>query len=306
MFLWLISIGLHAKQASPFIPPPKTESHVHIEQKDYHGWKSAYRVWNDTVEIVIVPQLGRVMRYAYLNGDNLLWENASIVPGSKPQGADWTNYGGDKVWVAPQSNDTWPPDRKVDPGPYSVERLANGLRLTNPPDSKFQVRISRDIVLADYGSKVSFTNRLQNLGPPRKLCPWQVTQIDNPELVILPIRSTGYQPHGYYDYGNSSLTQLQDLRVDSLWLKRDPSQSRKFGATGVTGELQAVKHSTVIHVVQSNSLSALYPDRNSAQQVYLSSDPNAYVELEQLGPLANLQTHEVTIQKVVWSLSQKL
>jgi len=284
-------------------------SHVHVEQVSFHGKNDAYRISNDTVELVVVPRLGRVMRYAYLRGENVLWENVSVSGGpetSPNPNLNWINYGGDKLWVAPQSIDTWPPDHTIDPGPYAAEILPNGIRLQGAVSAALKVRLSRDIVLSEFGTKVSFTNRLQNLGEARRICPWQVTQIDNPDVVELPVRVTGLQPAGYYSYGNQQLNpKYHDLKVEKLLLRRDPLESRKFGATGLSGELLATKHGVIFHSFQSVSARANYPDNGSAQQVYLSADPLAYVELEQVGPLTKLERREYAIQRVQWTLSDK-
>lgn len=281
---------------------------VQVEHKPYEGWSDAYWVSNDTVEIVVVPAIGRVMRYARLNDvahTNLLWENVSLTPSSAPKRGQWMNYGGDKVWVAPQTRDSWPPDPKVDPGPYQVEVLPNGVKLTGPSDDPKHVRITRQITLGETGSKVSFVNMLQNLGDARKMCPWQVTQLDNPEVVILGYRMSDAQQAGYYNYGYKVDPKHFEHKGDEILLTRDPQQSRKFGACALDGEIRAIKGGVVFHIVQQLAPGAKYPDHNSPQQVYLSADPLAYAELEQVGPLESMETDEVAIQQVQWFLTDR-
>ena len=60
--------------------------------------RPAYRLTNGTVEAVVVPSIGRVMRWGKIGGPNLLWNNDP----SKITETGWKNYGGDKTWLSPQ------------------------------------------------------------------------------------------------------------------------------------------------------------------------------------------------------------
>ena len=67
-----------------------------VEQINYNNWPDAIRLFNETADLVIVPSIGRVMRYGYVGGENLLWENPSLG-GQGGAGADvekWRNFGG--------------------------------------------------------------------------------------------------------------------------------------------------------------------------------------------------------------------
>src|SRR5438876_1195598 len=48
---------------------------VSVQRMDYHGWKGCYRLANQACELIFVPQIGRIMKYGFLNGPNVLWEN---------------------------------------------------------------------------------------------------------------------------------------------------------------------------------------------------------------------------------------
>jgi hypothetical protein len=148
---------------------------------------------------------------------------------------------------------------------------------------------------------------MKNVGPPRKLAPWQVTEIDNPNLVVLQIHPSRQQPNGFFVYGGNTLTPgLQEVHGQELWLRRDISRGRKFGSTDRSGEIKATKHGVTFHSIQEVFQKLTYPDHDSAQQVFLSADPMAYAQLEQVGPLRTLETNEVAIQTVQWFLSDKL
>src|SRR5262245_60839367 len=92
---------------------------VRLERIAYHGWRGAWRMTNGTVELILVPQIGRIMRYGFVGGPNVLWENPAmhgkVVP-PKAGDKEWANYGGDKLWPAPQDRWGWPPDPYLDRG----------------------------------------------------------------------------------------------------------------------------------------------------------------------------------------------
>ncbi|NQT38722.1 MAG: hypothetical protein HQ581_14600 [Planctomycetes bacterium] len=113
----------------------------------YKGWK-AFVLKNDLVRLHVVPDIGgRVIQYA-LGEKEFLWVNPALVGKTSPQtGLDpdggWMNYGGDKLWPAPQGWDNdqqWPgpPDAVLDGQPYRAETARNAMliRLTSRPRRK--------------------------------------------------------------------------------------------------------------------------------------------------------------------------
>src|SRR5207245_1727408 len=55
---------------------------VSVEKVNYKGWSESYRVRNSACELVIVPQVTRVMSFALASGGggkNVLWENPELA-----------------------------------------------------------------------------------------------------------------------------------------------------------------------------------------------------------------------------------
>ena len=85
---------------------------VKVEKVDYLGWKDAIEINNGEVKLIVVPAIGRIMHYSYLDGDNILWSDpqfhGKVLPKGMPDIDEegnfaWTNFGGDKVWPNEQS-----------------------------------------------------------------------------------------------------------------------------------------------------------------------------------------------------------
>jgi hypothetical protein len=73
-----------------------------LEKICYRQWPNAYRISNDTVELIVLTDVGpRVIRYAFLDDDNVLHEipeEAGLV-------------GGDQFRLYGSQSDLWRPGR---------------------------------------------------------------------------------------------------------------------------------------------------------------------------------------------------
>ncbi len=191
--------------------------------RTYKGWKSMCLA-NGFIELHIVPQIGgRIIQYKL--GDNeFFWVNPQLAgklptpTGLTPDGG-WLNYGGDKLWPAPQgwdNNEQWPgpPDAVLDGQPYAIEQLpadkngAVGVRLTSRNDPRSGIRFARVIRLHRDGTRVSIEATMTNVDDkPRRWGIWAHTQLDggkadgsghNPLMnAWCPINPKSHFPKGY-------------------------------------------------------------------------------------------------------------
>ena len=173
-----------------------------IARSSYRGWDTIV-LRNGLVEVQVAPQLGgRVVQYT-LGDFGLLWVNERLAGrrpparGVGPRG-EWLNYGGDKLWLAPQGwegGDQWPgpPDPVLDGGPHAgriIQSAASpvSVRLTSPHDRRSGVQVTRLIKVFHGSSRVRFEMTLRNLDSrPHRWSIWQATQHD--------VGSRGGGPH---------------------------------------------------------------------------------------------------------------
>jgi len=156
----------------------------------YMGWKG-YVLQNDLVRVNLAPDLGgRVIQYA-LGDKEFFWVNAALAgktppdSGLGPDGA-WMNYGGDKLWPAPQGWDNdqqWPgpPDAVLDGQPWRAETDADSaaIRMTSRNDPQSGIRFSRRIRLNRRSSRISVEASMTNVDTkPRRWGIWTVVQLD--------------------------------------------------------------------------------------------------------------------------------
>jgi hypothetical protein len=161
-----------------------------IVRSRYRGWDSQ-RLSNGLIELQIVPEIGgRVMQYR-LGEKEFLWVNPQLAgklppPGGVGPDGGWLNYGGDKLWPAPQGWDNdqqWPgpPDAMLDGFPYAVEILGPeaGIRLTSGNDPLSGIRFSRTIRIFPGSTHVRFAATMTNVDTkPRRWGIWAHTQLD--------------------------------------------------------------------------------------------------------------------------------
>ncbi len=248
----------------------------------------AWRIANGQAEAVVNPALGRITRFGWPGGPNLLWESNLEMGG-------WQNHGGDKVWPAPQSDWNWPPETEYDPGEWALERIPRGVLMrTLRPGAKTGALFVRRIQMHPGLPILECQTVLTNGGPaPRRMSPWQITQIDRPTEVWLPLAPSPQRPRGYAVYGNEDDSGLTRM-VDGQLLIRSTDKGMKYGSASPEGWVMAKAHGAEIRLWSRFYAWADYPDGGLAQQIYTSPADIGYVELELAGPLKTLAPGEST------------
>lgn len=272
----------------------------------YRGWKDAYRISNSTVDLVVIPRLGRIMRYGMVGGDNILWENPAFSGKEPdPKSKEWQAFGGDKLWLAPQSFWGWPPPNELDYGPYVGTPILNGIKLVGPKNARFGIHFEREITLNPKSSEVTIINRMVNDAKytvRRSL--WPVAQIDNPDRVTVGLHTTKEWPKGYYNYERpQSPAEFCEEVGTNLVMKINPKETAKYGFAARDGVILAVKGKLIFTVTAKYQSGKEYPDKGSAQQVFLNNEPDRYVEMELTSPMEWVKPGESKELVVHWTLS---
>ncbi len=284
---------------------------VTVERIQYHGWRDALRMTNGTVELIVVPQIGRIMRYGFVDGPNVLWENTELA--GKPRTSssaptDWMNYGGDKLWNAPQSKSGWPPDPVLDGGACTVTLRPDGhLRIDGQRSPGSGLRFERDIELAENGTAVTLRNILMNEGTqPANWAIWEVAQVDDPKQVRVPRSRSARFHDGYHVFADFHLQPgMLVLTTREIGLRRDSTHNAKIGTDAPEGWIKGdvAGHEFTLSAQLRPGL--LYPDEGCSEQLYVNEDPLKYAEMEILGPLREIPAGKSTSFVTHWKLARK-
>jgi hypothetical protein len=273
--------------------------------------RPAYCITDGRTEAIIVPQIGRIMSYGRVGGPNLLW-NAPT-----PQGIDWgwKNYGGDKNWLAPQSDwpvsqgKGWPPDPAFDGQPHEVEILSGGkVRLTSPLSESSGMRFVRTIYFADNGEMVIEQTAIKEKGAAIRAAIWNITQTAPGQAVFLPLSTESAYKKGYLQLqGKESPENFEAVKPNLL--RVTPTKEGGGAKIGVDAPVSGIASVSdgVAFVQRAAKPAGKYPDGTNAAglpvEFYIYSNPKLfYYEMELLGPLKNFSPGGKSTHTLRWSL----
>ncbi len=152
-----------------------------VESVDYQGWQ-AQRLSNRWVQLVIVPQNGGRLIQVTFDGHAFLFVNPKLAGKYMPPSQDeWFNYGGDKLWLLPEGDDSeqqWRGNSDIlDDGPFTFRKLSDGqlsneqvsnqqgcgIELTGPLDAHTGIQLSRTIRLDEDSPHIAFRASMKNV-----------------------------------------------------------------------------------------------------------------------------------------------
>lgn len=295
---------------------------VSIERVEYKGWADALHLSNGEVELVVVPQIGRIMHYGFVGDENILWSDPEthgvVLPDGNPfvdeDGAyTWTNFGGDKVWPNQQSEfadingHAWPPDHAFDGGVHEVELLEDGVVIISPVSLYNGARSIRSIRLAAEGTRVDIHQKIEKVQlaqreelEPLRYTIWNVTQINPPEQTLYPLNPHSHFDMRYFPFGFAQSAAVRNFTIqgDIGIFVPDAEENQKTGAdsdrwlAGIVGDV-------VMAEFFRRDATQRYPDGGLSAEVYTCPD---YTELELLSPWVYLEVGETLEHPIAWEL----
>jgi hypothetical protein len=278
--------------------PTSTESTVEqagvsVERIRYHGWPESFLLSNHCVEAVVVPVLSRVMRFGLVGEpEEAFWQNPELDGQLPTIGAsEWANFGGDKCWPAPQSDwpaqtgRPWPPPSAFDARLAEVSVVQRGVVLTSSVDPAYGIQMVRTILLDPIQPVMRITTEFRKLqGPAVSVAIWTITQLREPEAVLLWLPPSSRFQRGYLPLIKDEPAELS-RRGRLMTLKRSPSLFTKIGSDA--GSMAWLGKTSVLRI-DAEVGPGDYPDGGCITEVYTNPDPQKYVELETMGPLVKI------------------
>ena len=287
------------------------EGTARAEEIEYRNWRTAFRISNDTVQLVVSTEVGpRILFYGFCVEENEFHE----IPEHSGKWGDrvFRVYGGHRLWVSPEVARTYYPDNAH----VSVKRQQDSFLFTAPPESEppgTYLQKEIEIALAAAGTQVTVTHRIRNLGrKATRMAPWALSVMAGGGKAILPLPPRApVSPDRLLPEGVVALWSYTDL-ADPRWrigssyiqLQQDSNSASKFreqmigifnpfgwGAYFRKGHLFVKK----VRVERGSK----YPDFGCNFEVY--TDPNS-LELETLGPLRTLKPGETAEHIEHWWL----
>ncbi|MDP8964920.1 MAG: PQQ-dependent sugar dehydrogenase [Cyanobacteriota bacterium] len=284
----------------------------------YDG-RTAFRLSDGRTEAVVVPEIGRVMRYGFVDGSNFLWNSPRKTYGEN----EWKNWGGDKTWPAPQqwwpaiAERGWPPDPAWDGNAHRAQILPNNhLQMTSEVAKGFGARVVREFWFERNGDFIIQQTVEKVKGEPLLLSIWNVSQIEPPDAIFLPLNQESIYKNNFHwlvPPENESpivhrTTTLLQVRPS---LGVSAKKIYKVGADTSIVAVAAIKDGVAM-IEKATRQDGEYPDGavgggGFPVEVYNNGDAKEnYVELELLSPLHHLGQGDRYQHTVRWSLHQLL
>lgn len=277
-----------------------------VRPTSYHGWSGAWTLDNGLVTAVVVPEVGRVMQFGFRGEPGVFWENPKAA-GQSPTENPWSvtgSFGGDKTWPAPQSAWNWPPPDVFDRIPLDGMPDGNGgFLLVSPVSERFGIRTERLITLETNRPVLRIVTRYVKVqGDPVDVAVWVITQLPEPERVILPIPARS-RFHGGLARTWEWPSPFLRFGYRRVSMTRDPKGGQKIGNDA--DRILWVGKDHCLRIDCPRIPDAEYPDGGCGAEVYTNGDPVPYVELETLGPLRHLELGQTISATNTYTLSRR-
>jgi len=166
----------------------------------YDGLR-AFRPSDGRTEAVVVPEIGRVMRYGLVGSSNFLWNSPRKTYGEN----EWKNWGGDKTWPEPQlwwpaiAGRNWPPDPAWDGHAHRAKILPNNrLQMTSEVAKGFGACVVHEFWFEKNGDFAIGQTVEKVKGEPLLLSIWNVTQIEPPDAMFVPLNSQSVYKENFH------------------------------------------------------------------------------------------------------------
>jgi hypothetical protein len=280
------------------------DAQVRVDKTTWQG-HDALQLSNGTVELVVTTGIGpRIIRYAFVGGENVLAELAE-TPATKTPLGEWKPWGGHRLWAAPES---MPGSYGPDNGPVQAQVSGNRVTLTQPRDAAGMEK-QLSVTLADRGTGVTIGHRLTNGTPwTLDLSAWALTIMNGGGMVIVP--NEPYKSHDEALLPTRALatwayTDLSDPRwtfgSKYIRLRTDPGSNapQKIGIANRSGWAGYLRNDTLFVKRTDWDDTAAYPDFGVNTETYTSGN---FIELETLGPLRKVPPAAAAVHEERWFL----
>ncbi len=209
---------------------PATSYQAQVEKTQYRGW-TVYRLTNGIVSLYVAPDIGGRAIQMQLGDQEFFFVNPDLAgkvlpPEQNNVKTGWANYGGDKVWPAPEGwrgDNEWPsiPYYVLDGSKFASQVVTEtpeevAVRVTSPPDPRTGVQFERTFHVYAGTTRIKVDQVMRNISRREiRWGIWHLIQNDaadahdpskpNPALYMyIPLNPRSHYAEGYYKpYGDA-------------------------------------------------------------------------------------------------------
>jgi hypothetical protein len=318
-FRWvLITVAILFSQFS-YSTNPK----IKMLKINYKGWKNAIELQNDKIRLVVVPEIGRIMHYSFIDDRNVLFEDSRLAGLVLKEGEAFIengqaispNIGGDRVYPCSENyfemikGNRRLADQWINNGPYTYTIIDNGVRMESPVSQLLGVKMIRTIQLEPNSTKLKIEQELVRVNPAKNssfdsipLTIWNLTQIRAPKGMWIPLQTKSVFKNGYDIpvWPDAVNHAAENIQINDGLLKLNPiiQNHQKIGADAdgwIAGLVDNVLLVERFHYHEGTT----YPDGGTSTTIYSNVE---FAELECLSPEKVLKPGEAIKHTIYWKL----
>ena len=275
-------------------PPPVAP----ILPGEFLGWTNAFRLENEQVAAVLVPDIGRLVHFAPRDGESLFRLEKTLQGRLPAAGENFFNIGGDWFWPVAQARwpmlsadgRNWPPPDAVADRAWACSAWtdADGAQcamLTREYGAPLNILATRLFRLAPESAALVVQQRLERTAASDiPVLLWNVSQIGRAEQIALPIEKRSKFRGGLKVLMGTAPGRKQLSRCGGAAVYRvAPGAEIKLGSDSARGWIAVARGSHALFESVRNSAAGEFPDGGCVVEVY-SNEGLGYSEIETLSP----------------------
>ncbi len=274
-----------------------------IERIKYCDWNTAYRCVNNSVELIVVTDIGpRILSFRHANDDNILFEDTTGWASG-----DFRLYGGHRFTVAPETADTY----EADNAPCEVTCSEQSLRISCPV-GRHKIQRILEIRTCEQCGGFELRHILRNVGEVLwHGAVWVLTAVRPNGSVFVPwglgtdkwrINKICYWA-SVGDFEKNVNSSLWRMTRDAMIIEPN-GQTSKVGIYSDRGWMAlSLKDGTFLKYYDFASQESLYPDGGCNVEIYTCRD---FVEMETLGIMLTIYPGGESIHTECWCLKKEM
>jgi hypothetical protein len=297
---------------------------IKIEEIDYKGWKNAIEISNADINLIVVPEVGRIIHFSFKNSENIFYENSELegllfkTDSFYNHKIEAPNIGGNRI--LPCSEDYFYeitdcrniPDPYINASAYSINYLENGVVLKSPISNYLGIQIERKITINSSGSQVYIEQKITKIKTAKNnqlekipVTLWSLSKIKTPNFSYIKSTEKSIFKNGFTisewpdtkNYAPENITLNNGL----IALKSSKKFPQKIGADAKSWVAVYNDNNLFVESFEFDE-SATYPDFGTSVTIFGNE---LFSELEVLSPEKHLKIGECIKYNIRWNLIKK-
>lgn len=149
---------------------------IGVEKINYRGWNDCYKLSNDSVEVIIVPSIGRAISFRRVDGSNVFNTFEDSLGKNREPVDNYITYGGLYTWLAPQYAWRLTEEQRnggadgmagvpMDGLPHEVKNIGpRTLTIGMTDNENYKIEIEKKYTLDPKSPKLLYSIRCKNVG----------------------------------------------------------------------------------------------------------------------------------------------